>query len=164
MGFSRQEYWSGLPFPSPGDLPDPGIEPRASTLQADALPSKPPGKLQNDWARKPLLNSLVKIYLNSKTRSYFRILNKWNFISHLIVMQVPTDVNLHRQIWQEVLPNFCDDIHWRLTLSKSQRRGFEHILIYLILDEFPSVLYILECSFTERRSNVTVSIYLCQIL
>ena len=43
MGFSRQEYWSGLPFPSPGDLPDPGIEPRSPTLQADALPSEPPG-------------------------------------------------------------------------------------------------------------------------
>ena len=44
MGFSRQEYWSGLPFPSPGDLPDPGIKPRSSALQADALPSEPPGK------------------------------------------------------------------------------------------------------------------------
>ena len=43
MGFSRQEYWSGLPFPSPGDLPNPGIEPRSPTLQADALPSEPPG-------------------------------------------------------------------------------------------------------------------------
>ena len=42
MGFSRQEYWSGLPFPSPGDLPDPGIEPRSPALQADALPSEPP--------------------------------------------------------------------------------------------------------------------------
>ena len=41
MGFSRQEYWSGLPFPSPGDLPDPGIEPRSPTLQADALTSVP---------------------------------------------------------------------------------------------------------------------------
>ena len=44
MEFSRQEYWSGLPFPSPGDPPDPGIEPRSPTLQADALPSEPPGK------------------------------------------------------------------------------------------------------------------------
>ena len=42
MGFSRQEYWSGLPFPSPGELPDPGIEPRSPTLQADALTSEPP--------------------------------------------------------------------------------------------------------------------------
>ena len=46
MGFSRQEYWRGLPFPSPGDLPDPGIEPRSPALQADALTSEPPGKPQ----------------------------------------------------------------------------------------------------------------------
>ena len=44
MGFSRQEYWSGLPFPSPGELPDPGIEPGSPALQAGALPSEPPGK------------------------------------------------------------------------------------------------------------------------
>ena len=44
MGFSRQEYWSGLPFPSPGDLPDPGIKPGSPSLQADALTSEPPGK------------------------------------------------------------------------------------------------------------------------
>ena len=44
MGFSRQEYWGGLPFPSPGDLPDPGIEPWSPSFQADALTSKPPGK------------------------------------------------------------------------------------------------------------------------
>ena len=44
MGFSRQEYWSGLPFPSPGDLPNPGIEPGSPAWQADALPSEPPGK------------------------------------------------------------------------------------------------------------------------
>ena len=42
MGFSRQEYWSGLPFPSPGDLPDPGLEPGSPALQADSLPSQPP--------------------------------------------------------------------------------------------------------------------------
>ena len=44
MGFSRQEYWSGLPFPSPGDLPNPGIKPRSPALEADALTSEPPGK------------------------------------------------------------------------------------------------------------------------
>ena len=47
MGFSRQEYWSGLPFPSPGDLPDPGIKPGSPTLEADGLTSKPPGKILN---------------------------------------------------------------------------------------------------------------------
>ena len=44
MGFSRQEYWSGLPFPSPGDLPDSGIEPGSPVLQADSLPAELPGK------------------------------------------------------------------------------------------------------------------------
>ena len=44
MEFFRQEYWGGLRFPSPGDLPDPGIEPRSPALQADSLPSELPGK------------------------------------------------------------------------------------------------------------------------
>ena len=43
MGFSRQEYWSGLPFPSPGDLPNPGIEPGSPALEADTLTSEPQG-------------------------------------------------------------------------------------------------------------------------
>ena len=58
MKLSRLEYWSGLLFPSPGDLPDPGIEPRSPALQADALPSEPPGKpkrterdLKQHWQR-----------------------------------------------------------------------------------------------------------------
>ena len=47
MQFSRQQYWSELPFPSPGDLPDPGIEPRSPALQADVLTSEPPGKISS---------------------------------------------------------------------------------------------------------------------
>ena len=43
IGFSRQECWSGLPFPTPGDLPNPGIEPRSPALQVDSLLSEPPG-------------------------------------------------------------------------------------------------------------------------
>ena len=54
MKFSRQEYWSGLPFPSPGDLPHPGIEPRSPTLQADALLSEPPGNFYGPhWLYSP---------------------------------------------------------------------------------------------------------------
>ena len=55
MGFSRQEYWSGLPFPSPGDLPDPGIKPRSPALQAEALPSEPCDLV--------MLWSVINIYL-----------------------------------------------------------------------------------------------------
>ena len=55
MGFSRQEYWSGLPFPSPGHLPNPGIDPRSPALQADSLPTEPAnrilwGTLEGSWA------------------------------------------------------------------------------------------------------------------
>jgi len=44
LGFSKKEYWSGLPFPFPGDLPNPGIEPRSLAWKADSLPSEQPGK------------------------------------------------------------------------------------------------------------------------
>ena len=47
MGFPRQESWSGFPFPFPGDLPDPGIEPKSPAFQADSLPSEPAGKPRN---------------------------------------------------------------------------------------------------------------------
>ena len=54
MRFSRQKYWSGLPFPSPGDLPDPGIEPRSPALQSDALTSEPPGKPPRGYSSKEM--------------------------------------------------------------------------------------------------------------
>src|SRR5574337_843263 len=53
MGFSRQDYWSGLAFHSPGDLPDPGVEPEPSSLQADSLPSEPPGKPEEYLSKSP---------------------------------------------------------------------------------------------------------------
>ena len=59
IGFPGQEYWSGVPFPSPGDLPDPGIEPRSPVLQADSLPSEPPGKLP-----KSLLSNQFSLLLD----------------------------------------------------------------------------------------------------
>ena len=51
-GVLQAKYWSGLPFPSPGDLPDPGIEPRSPTLQAGALTSEPPGKPESKEGSK----------------------------------------------------------------------------------------------------------------
>ena len=60
MGFSRQEYWSGLPFPSPGDLPDPEIEPESPALQADALPSELPGKAKEVSLGKKKKVGIVK--------------------------------------------------------------------------------------------------------
>ena len=62
MGFSRQEYWSGLPFPSPGDLPDPGIEPRSPALRADALTSEPPGKPSHTVSQGKRVDLLSSIW------------------------------------------------------------------------------------------------------
>ena len=59
MGFVRQEYWSGLPFPSPGDLPNPGIELGFPALEADALTSEPPGKPINIVVAYKTHNDLV---------------------------------------------------------------------------------------------------------
>ena len=52
MEFSRQEYWCGLPFPSPGDLPNPGMEPGSPALQADSLPSKPQKLVKMEGIKK----------------------------------------------------------------------------------------------------------------
>ena len=83
MEFSRQEYWSRLTFPSPGDLPDPGIEPGSPTFQADALTSEPPVKPLSEWKHKIniaqentlLLKSAyiheVLIYRSRKLNRYF---------------------------------------------------------------------------------------------
>ena len=55
MGFSRQECWSGVPFPSPGDIPDPGIEPGSPALRAEALPFESPGKPTFNFVEKPYM-------------------------------------------------------------------------------------------------------------
>ena len=75
MGFSRQEYWSGFPSPSPGDLPDPGIKPGSPTLQAASLPSDPLGNPSHIW---------VLITNNNTTPPYseFQVFCAWLITSH----------------------------------------------------------------------------------
>ena len=75
MGFSRQECWSGLPFPSPGDLPDSGIESGSPTLQADALPSEPPGKpIPKKGSAKECSNYLTIALISHANKVLFKIL------------------------------------------------------------------------------------------
>ena len=81
LGFSRQEYWSGLPFPSPGDLPDPGIEPGSPALGADALTSEPPGKPMSNLFSKYLYGA----YLYWKKNSLLCIWNP-NVTGHPIFL------------------------------------------------------------------------------
>ena len=61
MGFSRQAYGSGLPFPPPRDLPDPGAEPASPALQVDSLPPEPPGKPKNVHAEPLIFNTMVLV-------------------------------------------------------------------------------------------------------
>ena len=68
MEFSREEYWSGLPFPSPGDLPDPGIEPGSPTLRAEFfLPFKPPGSAALNVSDSAMATGLGKVSFHSNT-------------------------------------------------------------------------------------------------
>ena len=79
MEFSRQEYWSGWPFPSPGDLPNPGIKPRSCALQAGSLPSEPPGKPLN---KNKMMNWEIQICSLRREAglSFYRVFNK---LTHL---------------------------------------------------------------------------------
>ena len=67
--FSRQGYWNGLPFPSPGDLPNPGIEPRSPALQADSLPTELRGKLQYFLRGKNIIKRKTEEKIDEKSSS-----------------------------------------------------------------------------------------------
>ena len=83
MGFPRQEYWRGLPFPSPGDLPHPGIEPGSLSLQADALTYEPPGKQE-------------QLDING-------VSGRWNKLS------LPTQMAkaFYQYLWEDILRFLC---------------------------------------------------------
>ena len=105
MGFSRQEYWNGLPFPSPGDLPDSGIKPRSPASQANFLPSEPPGK--------PLAYHLIHagclpvqlsaLWAESGSRTYL-------YISYLCVFSLPSTFKclLNDSSNKQILKNIND--------------------------------------------------------
>ena len=78
MEFSRQECWSGLPSPSPGDLPNPGIKPGSPALQADTLPSEPPGGSDNE-----ILFSLKK----KKNRGMVPYATRWMSLEDIMLSQ-----------------------------------------------------------------------------
>ena len=116
MGFSRQEYWSGWPFPSPGDLPNPGIEPGSPSLQADALPSEPPGMLKTG-------NSFSQLGFFSCQQIAFQ---RQQFSSHVhvcVFLDPATNVCYH-------LDPLCLQIQWgtELSFSCSVPPKSEHIL------------------------------------
>ena len=91
LGLSRQEYWSGLTCPSPGDLPDPGIEPRSPTWQVDSLPSEPPEKpircgeelLNMNYGSHAKNKQIIATKLESmdgKNWEFIFLFSIWNFV------------------------------------------------------------------------------------
>ena len=93
MGFSRQEYWRGEPFPFPGDLPNPGIKPGSPALQADSLPSEPP--------RKPWLLLIHTICFISFYGSYHSNLNGPLGQNRIICAIYPPSACLHNPCMSE---------------------------------------------------------------
>ena len=95
MDFSWQEYWNGLPFPSPGDLLNSGIEPRSTALQADSLPSESPGK--------PLLFSYLECHVCACILSGFSCVQLF-VIPETIAHQVSLSMRFYRQEYWSGLP------------------------------------------------------------
>ena len=87
MEFSRQEYWSGLPFPSPGDLTDPGIKPESPALQADALLSEPPGN--------PYISSILSSISRPMPETLHRLL-------HLIKKKIHISISFLTFFFSEI--------------------------------------------------------------
>ena len=99
MGFSRQEYWNGLPFPSPGDLPYPGIEPGSSTSQADALPSEPPGEPSSSLGTH-IMQMLVHLLLSQRSLGMSSFLFFHSFFLYSVLH------HFHHSVFQVTYPLF----------------------------------------------------------
>ena len=110
MGFSRHEYWSGLPFPSPGGLLNPGIKPRSPALQADALTSEPPGKPRDSISD----SSERLLQIGSGGKSIYKILVKGEFTAISQVTNQVTSVSAsHKELispWRDLVLSRCEEM------------------------------------------------------
>ena len=125
MGFSRQEYWSGLPFPSPGDLPDPGIEPGSPALEADALTSEPPGKPVN--TQGDVKTKYVRHFLNVEVESWVDVCG----------LGLPTV--LSSRVWSATFHSFCS-VLWSTLPAKLPITSKTHCESVCIFDERSSLI------------------------
>ena len=153
MGFSRQEYWSGLPFPSPGDLPDLGIEPRSPALRADALPSEPPGNLVYDkriiWLKAHLDKEQSKTFgeASQRWKTFCERENRlgvsrsrclWSVLSFFLLFSAEFSCRNFSVVWKMQ--------HWKWQLSgialypwthEARNRAFLYLKIFL----FPALIF-----------------------
>ena len=134
MGFSRQEYWSGLPFTSPGDLPNPGIKPRSPALQADALTSEPPGK--PSWTEEPGILQFIESQ---------RVGHDWATFTSLLctILIISYDVGMER----------TKDTHYPYFISPLQSHSFKSYL-FTYAELIPSQ------SIRKPNWNITFSVWM----
>ena len=127
MEFSRPEYWSGYPFPSPGDLPDPGIKPRSPTLQADSLPAEPQGKPKNTGVHS--LSLLQGIFLTQGSKLGLPLCRQ-------ILYNLSYQGNLKNSTHElrELLPCWC----FRCTSS----RLLQHCVCVKVSQSCPTLCYL----------------------
>ena len=122
MGFSRQEYWSGLPFPSPGDLPNPGIKPRSPALQVNALTSEPPGK--------PLHICLFSVPLHQTENSWMT--GPICLFHHSVLSQGRSRYGQKETLLPDTLPNFQ-----KTNLNYSKTIKMNSLFCMSLLKPFP---------------------------
>ena len=152
MGFSRQEYWRGLSFPAPGDLPDPGLETASPALQAKSLPTVPPGKpyiyIYSLWFGLPLfaslfIHSLINIQLHSCPccEELFKC-HHWD--EAVLALD-------HRS--QHLLPSLCC---WRSCSSlplASSLRAYRDSYLFLDHAQIQQILVLRRCLFTINSTG-----------
>ena len=167
MGFSRQEYWSGLPFPPPGDLPDPGIEPLTPALQVDSLPlshwgspnltNRAAHKMEMDigFAAKLLLNIQVPM-----TKSFqHRILVRFHEIFHF-----STSV-----IWfQAHQVDFGWNLIFHVGLPPGKKHSPLHFLVFLAflpeISLWSDILIVMQFSTERKMSKNVLQLFLITII
>ena len=114
LGFSRQEYWSGLPFPPPGDLPDSGTEPRSLALQTDSLPSE-------SWRKKPphdiMCRKTKDFSKNMRTNTLSKVVEEKSvYKNHMHFFTLTT--NCYKRIWENNSTYIC------MNMNKISRNKF----------------------------------------
>ena len=124
MEFSKQEYWSGLPFPSPWDLPDPGIKPGSPALQADSLPTE---LLINFCKKKKKKNNNMEL-LNCASESKPSLQNLSSRGNHLLTFWLPSfSLSARTHTWQIVTYNL---------LSKSEYRRSQLLVVFFFFSGY----------------------------
>ena len=117
MGFSRQEYWSGLPFPSSGDLPDPGIKPRCPALQADALTSEPISGAEKIRCGLHLICFFPHIYLY--VSMYLDIYHWVERVGHDLETKPPSHIPVYLSIYLSIY-HYNDFVSWKESNDKTR--------------------------------------------